>query len=149
MESTLNAVGQLLVQALPTFFIVLFLHVYLKRVFFKPLARVLAERNEATEGARKRAAEALDRASRKTAEYEEQIRQARNEIYREQEEQRRRWREEQAAQVLATRRGTEEQVARAKADLAGEAEAAMQSLRSETDALAREITRTILQGKAA
>ena len=50
MDATINALGQLLVQALPTFFIVLVLHFYLKQTFFKPLSRVLAERREATQG---------------------------------------------------------------------------------------------------
>src|SRR4051812_21357932 len=99
MDSTLHALGQLLIQALPTFFLVLLLHFYLKQVFFKPLERVLQERNEATEGARKHAAEALDRAAGKAAAYEEQIRAARNEIYKEQEQQRRLWREQQTAQI--------------------------------------------------
>ena len=82
MEATLNALAQILLQAIPTFLLVLLLHQYLRAVFFNPLARVLAERNEATEGARKKAAESLDRAAAKAAAYEESLRAARNEIYR-------------------------------------------------------------------
>ena len=80
MDATLRALGELIIQALPTFFIVLLLHFYLKHTFTKPLARILAERNEATEGARKKAAAALEQADAKTAAYEAQIRAARNEI---------------------------------------------------------------------
>jgi F-type H+-transporting ATPase subunit b len=149
MEQTLNDLGQLLVQALPTFFIVLLLWVYLKQVFFKPLARILAERDEATLGARRRAAEAMDHAAAKAAGYEEQIRVARNEIYREQEEQRRMWRDEQTEQVAAARKAMEAQVAEAKASLAAQAQAAKQSLGAETQGLAESITRAILQGRAA
>ena len=97
MEATLHALGQLIIQALPTFFLVLFLFLYLRSVFYKPLEHVLAERSEATEGARKKAAEALDRAQAKATAYEEQIRAARNDLYREQEEVRRKWRDEQVA----------------------------------------------------
>jgi F-type H+-transporting ATPase subunit b len=149
MEQTLNDLGQLLVQALPTFFIVLLLWIYLKQVFFTPIARILAERDEATLGARRRAAEAMDHAAAKAAAYEEQIRLARNEIYREQEEQRRRWRDEQTGQITAARDAMRAQVAEAKATLAAEAQTARQSLSTETQALADKITGVILQGRAA
>src|SRR5687767_4184927 len=99
MEATLHALGQILIQALPTFFLVLFLFVYLRSMFFKPLEKVLAERSEATEGARKKANEALERANAKAAAYEEQIRAARADIYRQQEEERQKWREQQTAQI--------------------------------------------------
>lgn len=149
MDATINALGQLLVQALPTFFIVLLLHFYLKQMFFKPLARLLAERDEATEGAKNKAAEALVRASEKTAAYEEQIRAARSEIYREQEEQRKKWRDDQSAQVAAARRAAESTVADAKAQLTDQAEQAKRSLSEQTQALADEITQAILGGRAA
>ena len=68
---------------------------------------MLAERSEATEGARKKAAEALDRAQAKATAYEEQIRAARNDLYREQEEVRRKWRDEQVAQLAAARQRTQ------------------------------------------
>ena len=69
MEATLHALGEIFVQALPTFFLVLFLFLYLRALFFKPLEKVLAERNEATAGARKKASEALERANAKAAAY--------------------------------------------------------------------------------
>jgi F-type H+-transporting ATPase subunit b len=149
MDATINALGRLLIQALPTFFIVLLLHFYLKQMFFKPLARILAERDEATRGARSKAAEALDRANVRAAAYEEQIRAARNEIYRDQEEQRRRWRDEQTAQVAEARRAADATIAEAKSQLGAQAEEAKRSLTSETQTLADRITDAILGGKAA
>jgi F-type H+-transporting ATPase subunit b len=149
MDATINALGQLLVQALPTFFIVLLLHFYLKQMFFKPLSRVLAQRDEATEGARRRASEALEAANAKAAAYEEQIRAARNEIYRDQEEQRRRWRDEQTAHVAGARRSADAAIASAKAELAEQAVRAKQSLAGETEMLAERITQAILGGRAA
>src|SRR5687767_11098927 len=124
MEATLNALGQILLQAIPTFVLVLLLHQYLKAVFFKPLARVLAERSEATEGARKKAAESLERAAAKAAAYEESLRSARNDIYREHEEVRRKWLNEQTAQILTARTQADVAVKQAKAQLAAEAESA-------------------------
>src|SRR3954447_11063230 len=115
MDETLRAVGQLLIQSLPTFFIVLFLFVFLRQVFFVPLDRVLSQRREATEGARVRAAEALARANAKAAEYEERLRSARNDLFREQDEQRRLLRDQQAAQIADARRNAEQTVASGKA----------------------------------
>ena len=145
MEATLQALGQLIIQALPTFFLVLLLFVYLRSMFFKPLERVLAQRNEATEGARKKAAEALDRANAKAEAYAQQVAAARNEIYREQEEVRTKWREEQTAQVAAARQSAEATVKEARAQIAKEAEEAKSSLAANSQALADQITQAILQ----
>ena len=69
MDAMLQALGGILLKAVPTFLLVVLLHFYLKGVFFKPLRKVLRQRYEATEGARKLAAESLERAAAKTAEY--------------------------------------------------------------------------------
>ncbi len=145
MEATLHALGQILVQALPTFVLVLLLFVYLRSVFFKPLERVLAERDEATEGARQKAAAALDRAQAKVAAYEEQMRAARNEIYREHEEVRLKWRDDQTAQIANARQRTEALVKEAKATVAAEAGEARAALAANSQALADQITQAILQ----
>ena len=145
MEATLHALGQILVQALPTFVLVLLLFVYLRSVFFKPLERVLAERDEATEGARQKAAAALDRAQAKVAAYEEQMRAARNEIYREHEEVRLKWRDDQTAQIANARQRTEALVKEAKATVAAEASEAKSALAANSQALADQITQAILQ----
>lgn len=145
MEATLHALGQILVQALPTFFLVLFLFLYLRSVFFKPLEKVLAQRNEATEGARKKASEALERANAKVAAYEEQIRAARNDIYRQQEDERQKWRELQTAQVAAACESADNAVKAARTQLSLDAEAAKVSLSAGSQALADQITAAVLQ----
>jgi len=144
MDDTIRALGELLIQSLPTFFIVLFLFAYLRQIIFKPLDKVLAERKEATQGAREHAAQALDRASAKAAEYEEQLRLARNEIYKEQEAQRLMWREQQATQLTEARRSSDAAIAAAKAGIATEAEIAKQSLATQTQSLADGIARAVL-----
>jgi F-type H+-transporting ATPase subunit b len=149
MEETLRAVGQILLQALPTFFLVLLLHQYLRAVFFKPMARILAERSEATEGARRKAAESLQRAEAKVAAYDESLRAARNDLYREQEEVRRKWRDQQTAQIADARAKADAMVKAAKSQLAGEADAAKASLEASSGILAGQITQTILQRRSA
>ena len=72
----LHALGGILLRAVPTFLLVIVLHFYLKSIFFKPLEKVLHQRYEATEGARKLAEQSLQQAAAKTASYETQLRTA-------------------------------------------------------------------------
>src|SRR5262249_53238165 len=146
---TLRQLGGILLRALPTFFIVLLLHFYLKNVFFTPLKKVLQARYEATEGARKLAETSLEKASQKAAEYEAALRSARSDIYKELEQMRRDLQEQRAGAVRAERARAESMVSEAKAALRKETEALKRSLEEESDALAEEIARKILKGRAA
>jgi F-type H+-transporting ATPase subunit b len=145
MEETLRALGGLLVQAIPTFLIVLLLYFYLKRMYFRPLERVLAARYEATEGARKRAEESLARAFRKAAEYDASLSAARTEIYREQEAFRQSLRQEQAQAVEEARQSAAAVVKEANRHLQAELAAAQESLRQDASALADQIAESILR----
>src|ERR1039458_1001973 len=80
MDTMLHDLGQLLLRAVPTFLLVVVLDFYLKYMFFKPLEKVLQQRYDATEGARKLAEEALELAAAKTAQYEAALRAARSEV---------------------------------------------------------------------
>jgi F-type H+-transporting ATPase subunit b len=148
MEAILQQLGELLLKAVPTFLIVVFLHFYLKAIFFKPLEKVLHRRYEATEGARKSAAASLERAAAKTAEYEAALRAARSEMYKQQEQLNKQLQERHAAQLTEARQRAEVMVKAAKADLANETEAAKTRLTVDSEALANQITRSIL-GSAA
>src|ERR1700722_1511434 len=97
MESTLHDLGQLLLKAIPTLFLLVVVHLYLKRMFFRPMADVLAKRRAATDGQRESADALRAKAGEQTKSIEEQLRQAREAIYEEQEEARRRWTDEQEA----------------------------------------------------
>ena len=147
MDAILTALGGLLLQALPTFLLVLVLHFYLKFVFFRPLDKVLASRRMADEGARQQAQASLEAASRKSAEYEAAVRAARGEIYREQEETRRQWRAQHAVAVEESRRSASELVKQARAELANEAARASTSLKGESERLAGEIAEAVLRGR--
>lgn len=149
MDATLHALGEILLRAVPTFFLVLLLHFYLKSVFFKPLERVLEKRYEATEGARKVAEESLTRAAAKTAEYEAALRAAKAEVYQAQEQLHKRLQEDQAAQVAAAREATEAQVKAAKAAIATDVEVARRSLSADAETLAGKIADTVLRRSAA
>jgi F-type H+-transporting ATPase subunit b len=149
MDVILHQLGQLLLKAVPTFILVVLLQFYLKRVFFKPLEKVLKLRYEATEGAKKAAEESLQRAAAKAAEYEAAIRAARTEVYQAQEQLHRELQEREAAQVLEARKSAEAAVKAARADLQNDVEAAKASLRVDSEALANQIADSILRRSAA
>jgi F-type H+-transporting ATPase subunit b len=148
MDAMLQALGGILLKAVPTFLLVVLLHFYLKSVFFKPLRKVLRQRYEATEGARKLAAESLERAA-KTAEYATAMRAARTEIYQAQEQAHKRLQEGELAELALARRRAEEAVAKAKAELSSDVEAAKTGLAGDSEVLANQITESILRGSAA
>src|ERR1051325_5890113 len=99
MDVILQQLGELLLKAAPTFILVVVLQVYLRRVFFKPLEKVLHERYEATEGARKAADESLARAAAKAGEYEAAMRAARGDVYQVQEQIYKQLQEKATAQI--------------------------------------------------
>jgi F-type H+-transporting ATPase subunit b len=138
-----------LLRAIPTFLLVLFLHFYLKKIFFQPLERVLAERDKATKGARAQAETSLARAAKLASEYEEAIRDARAEVYREQEEIRAKWRAEQTQMMHDAKVSAERQVAEARAGILKDAEAARQGLQADAESIAAQIAERIVPRRAA
>ena len=81
------------------------------RLFQARCEKVLRQRYEATEGARKLAAESLERAAAKTAEYEAAMRAARAEIYQAQEQAHKQLQEGESAELAAARQRAEAAVA--------------------------------------
>jgi F0F1-type ATP synthase membrane subunit b/b' len=145
MEATLQALGQLLLKAVPTVVLLLFVHFYLKAMLFRPLEAALGKRREVTEGARAAAEQLLAKASERAAAIEQKLREAREKIYSEQEETRKRWVAEQTASIDAAREASHAKLHEAQERLAAETEAAKRDLAGTADALAEEITRTLLE----
>ena len=137
-----------MLKAIPTVILLLLLYWYFRAMLFGPLEKVLKQRDELTEGARKSAEASLAAAEQKSREFEKKLNEARAEVYREQEETRRKWLEDQAAQVDATRKASEQAVHAAKQQIEAEAAAARDTLAATTAALADEIATTILGRKA-
>ena len=149
MQETLQALGGILLKAIPTVVLLILLHFYLKAVLFGPLDRVMQKRRELTEGARKIAEDSLAAATRKADEYEAKLRDARAVVYKEQEEIRKRWLEEQAKEVAQARIRMEASVKTAREALAQEAAAARTSLQQTSSTLADQIVTTVLGRRAA
>ena len=149
MEAMLQALGGILLRAVPTFLLVILLHFYLKSVFFKPMDKVLSQRYEATEGARKLAAQSLEQAAAKTAHYEAEVRAAKAAMYQAQEKLHKELQEREAAAVAEARKNAGAAAKLAAAQLAEDVEAAKASLAADSDMLADRIAETILRRNAA
>jgi F-type H+-transporting ATPase subunit b len=149
MESTLHALGGILLRATPTFFLVFLLAFYLKKVFFQPLEKVLQQRYEATEGSRKLAEQSVERASAKAAEYEAAIRAARAEAYKAREQAFKELQDRHAADTAAARERAGELAREAKASLAADVEVAKVALAADVGSLADRIADSILGRTAA
>jgi F-type H+-transporting ATPase subunit b len=125
------------------------LHFYLKGMFFKPLEKVLQKRYEATEGARKLAAQSLEQAAAKTASYEAQLRAAKAQMYQAQEQLHKQLQERETAAVAEARKRADEAIKLAKTQLAGDLENAKAGMASDSESLANQIAETILRRNAA
>ena len=148
MNQILQALAGILLKAIPTMCLLLFLYFYLKAMLFSPLTRVLKQRDELTAGTRLAADKSLRDAERKVQEYEAKIREARAEIYREQEVTRAQWLADQAPQLAEARERTGAATMKAKEHMAEEVAAARQSLMESSGALADEIAAAVLAGRA-
>jgi F-type H+-transporting ATPase subunit b len=144
MEQTLHDLSGILLKAIPTVILLIILHFYLKGMLFIPLQKVLKRREELTAGARKAADESLAAAERKAQDYEAKFRDAKAVVYKEQEETRRVWLEDQAKQIAAGQARSAEAMANADKKLQEEKTAAKQNLVETSAALADSIANTIL-----
>jgi F0F1-type ATP synthase membrane subunit b/b' len=149
MESTLHDLGQLLLKAIPTLFLLLVVHFYLKTMFFRPMADVLGRRRAATEGQRESAEALRAKAGEQAKSIEEQLRQAREAIYQEQEEARRGWIGDQTAQIEEARKQVHELIHQSDELLEAETVAAKSQLAGTADELADQIAQTLLKRTAA
>jgi F-type H+-transporting ATPase subunit b len=149
MEATLHQLGELLVKALPTIIFFALLTVYLKHVFFKPLASILDERKKATEGVRQLAEQAFAAADQKASEFERALQLARAEIEQEHEALRRRWTEEQVETIQRARAEADQTIAEAKQQIADEVQRAQAELDATVESLSDRIVSSLLSRRAA
>ena len=117
-------------------------------MLFGPLTRVLQQREELTAGTRHAAQKSLKDAERKIQEYEGKMREARAEVYREQEETRRQWLADQTVQLESARERTAQTVQKAKELIAADAASARQTLAESSSALADQIATAVLSRRA-
>ncbi len=141
----LHQLADLFLQAAPTVIIVFLFYLFLRWAFFTPIQNAMAERAAKIEGARAEAAATDAEAASELQSYNEALRKARGEIYAEQEAARQLVLDERAKLLKAMRSRALEEVAAAKKKIAGELDSASKDAASQTDILAREIARIILE----
>jgi len=140
MNEIFGQLGQLFFETVPTVVFVFFLFVLLDRMLFRPVQKVLKQREEATAGAQARARAMMAEAEAKRLDYERGLQAARQDLYRQREGERRAAVEERARALADSRHHAEAMLAEAKAALAQEVAWARTSLDSSCRQLAEFIS---------
>lgn len=146
MRDILLQLQQLFVQSIPTVIFVFILLAILDRLFFRPLTRLLQQREDATFGALARAREQVAAAEAKWREYAAAIHAARQELYRLREEERRAALSERDAAIKKTRAQAESYGNEAQGKLRDEVAAAKLDLEKTARALGTEIAEALVGG---
>ena len=116
----------------------------MNRLLFRPIGRILDQRQTLTVGAANDARAAARRYEMRLNEYEVTIRQARAESYKRLEAQRAAALEARRLVVEAAKQQTAAEIAQAKAEIQRQAEQARTTLATESQQIAEDILRTIL-----
>jgi F0F1-type ATP synthase membrane subunit b/b' len=141
----LHQLAELFLQAVPTVVVVFLFYLFMRWAFFTPIQKAMAERDARIEGACREAAELEVEAARELQGYNERLRKVRSEIYAEQEVARQAALDERARLLKAMRSRALEEVVEAKKKIANELTVASREVALQTDSLAAEIVRTILE----
>jgi F-type H+-transporting ATPase subunit b len=145
MDETFRQISELLLGSIPTIIFFLLLYGLYTVLVHKPLMRVLAERRARTQGAIEKARDDVALAERRTAEYEQKLRDARIAILKAQEARRAVATKARDAAVAQARTQAQAQVQQAKAAIELDKQAAQTTLDSEAGRLATEIIRIVLE----
>jgi F-type H+-transporting ATPase subunit b len=145
MSELVHQIGELFLRAVPVALIVLIFYFVLRFLFFKPLLKVMAEREARTIGAKKAAEAAQAAAAEKIKQYQEALRQAHAKVYAEQEAERKKILDEREALLKQARAKAASEVATAKERIAAEAVAAKKDLEAAITQIAGEIAKRVLQ----
>jgi F-type H+-transporting ATPase subunit b len=116
----------------------------LNRILFRPIGRVLDERETLTAGAVSEARAVTRRYESKLTEYEAAIRQARAESYRRSEQERAAALDERRRLIEEAKQHANEEIGQAKEEIKGQVAAARAALESESRQIAERISRTVL-----
>jgi len=140
----LHQLGEIFLDAVPTVVIFLLFYAFLRRAFFQPMQKAMAERSARIEGARREAAEVEAAARQELDAYNEAMKKARAEIYAQQEAARQAVLEERAKMLKELRARAQEKVDAAKREITAELAAARVEAERQAPILGGEIARMIL-----
>jgi F-type H+-transporting ATPase subunit b len=131
-----------------TIIYVVVLYAFMSRLFFKPIARVLKERRELTEGRLQAAQQSVADADRKAQEYELQLKGARTETFKRQELLRDKALAERTDLLNQAKAESDKTIQQTRSRLLMEADSAAKKLDAEVAGLAKELTTVLLQEKS-
>jgi F-type H+-transporting ATPase subunit b len=149
MDAILRQIGELLISSIPTIISVLIVWTAYRFIVHGKLHQVLAQRHALTEGAIERAQQEIAVAEKRTAEYEQRVREARSQIYKVQQVNRQRVMDERNAALAEARKNAGEMVKKAKAVLEADALSAKAALDQQANVLADQVIATVLRLAAA
>ena len=144
MQEIIQQLGMLLLGSIPTILLFIVLVLAYQFLVQGPLTATLQERRARTEGARKRAHQAIAQAEDLATEYAEKLRQARGEVFKAREARVKQWTAERDAALDAARKATGLKVNQAKAALEAEAAQARLAIQASAGDLARQVARAVL-----
>jgi F-type H+-transporting ATPase subunit b len=149
MDTVLRQIGELLVNSIPTIIAVLIVWTAYRFIVHGKLRQVLEQRHALTEGAIERAQQEIAVAEKRTAEYEQRVREARSQIYKVQQANRQRVMDERNAALAESRQRAGEMVKKARAVLEAETADAKGALVQQASVLADQVIARILKPAAA
>lgn len=144
-----KALGELLLNAVPTIILFLLLFFAYTALVHRPLLKVLAERHALTEGAVAKAQTDIAAADAKTAEYELKLREARAAMFKELEQRRQRLLDARTQAISQARSEAGARVKAAKSDIDKQAAQAKASLQAQGEMLAQRVIDQVLHTSAA
>jgi F-type H+-transporting ATPase subunit b len=144
-----KALGELLLNAVPTIVLFLLLFFCYTALVHRPLLKVLAERHAMTEGAVAKAQTDIAAADAKTAEYEQKLREARAAMFKELEQRRQRLLDARTQAISQARSEADARVKAAKSDIDKQAAQAKATLQTQGETLAQRVIDQVLHTSAA
>jgi F-type H+-transporting ATPase subunit b len=145
MDAILRQIGELLINSIPTIISVLILWTAYSFLVHRKLQRVLAQRHALTEGAMERAQQEIATAEKRTAEYEQRVREARSRIFKTQQANRQRVMDERNAVLAEARKNAGEMVKKGRAVMEAETIRAKAALEQQANVLADQVIATVLK----
>jgi F-type H+-transporting ATPase subunit b len=145
MSELVHQIGELFLRAVPVALIVLLFYIVMRALFFKPLLKVMAERDARTMGAQKAAELAQAAAAEKVKQFEDALKQARAKMYAEQEAEVKKVQDERAALLKDARARAAGEVNTGKERVGAELAAAKKDIQTTVGTLSNEIAQRVLQ----
>lgn len=140
-----KALGELLLNAVPTIILFLLLFFCYTALVHRPLLKVLSERHALTEGAVAKAQSDIAAADAQTAEYEQKLRAARATMFKELEQRRLRLLDARTQAVTEARQQADARTKSARADIEKQAATAKTGLQAQAEALSQQVIEQVLR----